>query len=143
MFDLENNLIIRSTRSFQQLSIVSLSFYFNKINALFDLFKQPKYLVPRLFIINPSQHLKLPLEVREVQVLSGVAWITVVEEDIILTSRQKALLKLNQGIAVVSTLSDRPLVLVGWERKNLKSRVRAKSECCNRSNISPNNRKDK
>ncbi len=43
--------------------------------------------------------------------LSGVAWITVAGEDIILSYKEKASLALNKDEAIVSSLSDVPLIL--------------------------------
>lgn len=51
--------------------------------------------------------------------LSGVAWITVAGEDIILTYKQKASLALNKDEVIVSSLSDVPLILEAWEESTL------------------------
>ena len=77
---------------------------------------QTKFLTPRLFIIRKSEVFRLPSACREVQVLSGVAWITVAGKDIILTCQEpKESLPLNQDFALVSALSDVPLILAAWE----------------------------
>ena len=49
-------------------------------------------------------------ECQEFHVLSGVAWITVAGEDIILTSQEKALLSSHKD-AVISALGKVPLIL--------------------------------
>lgn len=46
--------------------------------------------------------------------LSGVAWVTLAGEDIVLTSEEKASLTSNEDFALVSALSDVPLVLAVW-----------------------------
>jgi len=79
--------------------------------------RQQKFRFPRIFTIHQGEVFRLSSKSREVQVLSGVAWITFGGQDIILTWKEKASLKLNQDFAIVSTLSDVPLILVVWERK--------------------------
>lgn len=87
----------------------------NKINAFTELFKgYQKFLEPRLFTLRKGEVFRLPLAFREVQVLSGVAWITVAGEDIILTCKEKASLLLNKDEAIISALSDAPLILEAW-----------------------------
>lgn len=77
--------------------------------------------VPRLFTICKGKLFRIPSGCRQVQVLSGVAWITVAGEDIILTYKQKASLALNKDEAIVSSLSDVPLILEAWEERTLVS----------------------
>jgi len=48
---------------------------------------------------------------REIKVLSGVAWITVAGQDIILICGKTATLALNKDEALVSAINDAPLIL--------------------------------
>jgi hypothetical protein len=73
-----------------------------------------KIVPARLFTLYKGEVFRIPSTCREVQVLSGVAWITVAGEDIILTYKQKASFALNKDEAVVSSLSDVPLILKAW-----------------------------
>jgi hypothetical protein len=76
------------------------------------LFKgHPKFLVPRLFTLRKGEVFQIPSTCQEVKVLSGVAWITVAGKDIILTPGEKASFVLNKDFALVSALSDVPLML--------------------------------
>ncbi|MBV9386266.1 MAG: hypothetical protein JOZ78_07550 [Chroococcidiopsidaceae cyanobacterium CP_BM_ER_R8_30] len=107
------------TKTFQQMPIArAVRSYSNKFNAYTLLFKeQTKFLVPRLFTIRQGAVFRLTSVDREIQVLSGVAWLTVAGEDIILTCKEKAFLELNQDFAIVSALSNVPLLLVAWSGK--------------------------
>lgn len=85
----------------------------NKFKAFTDLFKvQPKFVVPCLFTIRKGEVFRIPSACQEVQVLLGVAWITVAGEDIILTCEETSL-RLSKDEAIVSALSDVPLILEG------------------------------
>jgi hypothetical protein len=53
----------------------------------------------------------LPKTVTAVRVLSGRAWVTLLGEDIILYQGESTLLKPGNDGAIVSSLSDSPLVL--------------------------------
>jgi hypothetical protein len=70
-----------------------------------------RLVVTRIFTLCKDEVFRIPSTCREVQVLSGVAWITVAGEDIILTYKQKASLVLNKDEPIVSSLSDVPLIL--------------------------------
>ncbi len=72
------------------------------------------FVVTRIFKLCEHEVFRIPSAYREVQVLSGVAWITVAGEDIILTYKEKASLTLNKDEAIVSSLSDVPLILAAW-----------------------------
>ena len=61
--------------------------------------------------IENNQVLKLPKAYREVQVLSGTAWITVDGQDIILRSGEKVSLPSSNNFALISALTPLPLVL--------------------------------
>lgn len=54
---------------------------------------------------------KLPKTVTTVRVLSGRAWVTLLGKDIILRQGESAVLKPGNDGAVVSSLSDVPLIL--------------------------------
>lgn len=73
-----------------------------------------KFVFTRIFNLYEHEVFRIPSAYREVQVLSGVAWITVAGEDIILSYKEKASLALNKDEAIVSSLSDIPLILAAW-----------------------------
>lgn len=77
-----------------------------------NLFKEnPKFAVPCHFTLQNGEVFRLPSPCREIKVLSGVAWITVAGEDIILICGKTATLALNKDEALVSALNDAPLIL--------------------------------
>lgn len=85
----------------------------NNSKAFSDLVKgKSKIVVPCLFTLRKGEVLRIPSVYRGVQVLSGVAWITIAGEDIILT-REEASIQLNKDLTIVSALSDVPLILEG------------------------------
>jgi hypothetical protein len=61
---------------------------------------------------------KLPQVVREIQVLSGIAWLTIDKQDIILQSAEKTLLSPSKNAAVISALNNMPLILAVWRDSN-------------------------
>lgn len=63
------------------------------------------------FTLNKGELFRFPSECREVHVLSGVAWLTVGGEDIILTAERKASIPSNKDFALISALGDVPLIL--------------------------------
>lgn len=87
--------------------------WLNNFKAFTDLFKGESKIVDScLFTIRKGEVLRIPSVYREVQVLSGVAWITVAGEDIILT-REETSIRLNKDLTIVSALSDVLLILEG------------------------------
>jgi hypothetical protein len=50
--------------------------------------------------------------------LSGIAWITLDQQDIILQSHEKASLPPSKNFAVISALNNMPLILAAWQDKN-------------------------
>ena len=65
-------------------------------------------------ILMKNEVYKLPQTHRQVQVLSGIAWITLDKQDIILNSPEKTLLPSSKNPAVISALNNVPLILVVW-----------------------------
>jgi len=61
--------------------------------------------------IENNQVFKLPKAYREVQVLSGTAWITVERKDIVLRSGEKVYLPSSKNFALISALTKVPLML--------------------------------
>jgi hypothetical protein len=57
---------------------------------------------------------KLPQTHRQIQVLSGIAWITLDKQDIILHSPEKSSLPPSKNFAVISALNNMPLILAVW-----------------------------
>lgn len=69
------------------------------------------FVLPCHFTLQKGEVFRLPSACREIQVLSGVAWITVAGEDIILIRGKTATLALNKDEALVSAINDAPLIL--------------------------------
>jgi hypothetical protein len=84
----------------------------NRFSPLTNLFKDNlKSLVPYRFTLKKGEVFRVPSECKELQVLSGVAWITLGGQDIILSSGQTASLESNKGFAILSVLGKAPLTL--------------------------------
>ncbi len=64
----------------------------------------------KLFALEHNQSLKLPQQVHELQVLSGSAWLTIAGQDIILNSQQVISIPKNKYGAVISAISQEPLL---------------------------------
>lgn len=73
--------------------------------------RHSQLVAPSRFTLEKNQVFRLPKTYREVQVVSGTAWITVDREDIIVRSGEKASLPNPQNFAVISALSQTPLIL--------------------------------
>ena len=69
-------------------------------------------------ILMENEVYRLPQTHREIQVLSGTAWITLDQQDIILQSQEKASLPPSKNFAVISALNNMPLILAVWQDKN-------------------------
>lgn len=61
--------------------------------------------------LQKDEVMKLPKGYREVQVLSGTAWISIEKKDIILKSGEKVTLPSSKELAVISALSKGPALL--------------------------------
>jgi hypothetical protein len=100
-------------KTFRQLT---LSNYFGSCSERFitvsKLFKSNfNSLVSCRFTLEKGEVLRIPLVYRELHVLSGVAWITVAGEDIIVKSGEKTLLVSRNEFPVLSALGNVPLIL--------------------------------
>ena len=73
---------------------------------------------PDRIILMNNEIYRLPQTHREIQVLSGIAWITLDQQDIILQSPEKASLPPSRNFAVISALNNMPLILAAWQDKN-------------------------
>ncbi|MEG3849595.1 hypothetical protein QT971_02420 [Microcoleus sp. herbarium19] len=69
-------------------------------------------------ILMKNEVYRLPQTHREIQVLSGIAWITLDKQDIILHSSEKASLPSSKNAAVISALNNMPLIVAVWQDKN-------------------------
>lgn len=76
--------------------------------------KNPQCAVPDRIILMNKEAYKLPQTVRAIQVLSGIAWLTLHKQDIILQSSEKTLLSPSKNAAVISALKNMPLILAVW-----------------------------
>ncbi len=73
--------------------------------------KHSELAAPDRIILMKNEVYRLPQTHREVQVLSGIAWITLDKQDIILNSPEKILLPSSKNTAVISALNNVPLIL--------------------------------
>jgi hypothetical protein len=69
---------------------------------------------PERIILMKNEVYRLPQNHREVQVLSGIAWITIDKQDIILHGLEKISLPPSKNFAVISALSNMPLIIAVW-----------------------------
>lgn len=84
----------------------------NRFKAFTNMFKGSlNPLIPYHFTLEKGEVFRVPVACRELRVLSGVAWITVAGQDIILTSGETASLGSNKGSAILSALGKVPLSL--------------------------------
>jgi hypothetical protein len=105
-----NNTIVKTFHLSKLLNF--LGFHSNRFGAFNKLFKSNcKLLVPDRFILEKDEVLQITPTHREFHVLSGIAWITVAGEDIIVNSGEKASLVSNKESAVISALGNVPLTL--------------------------------
>lgn len=83
----------------------SIGFSYKKIKG------NLKSVFPLRFTLKKDEIFRLPPGNREFQVLSGVAWVTIDGNDIILHSGEKAELESHKDIAIISALGEIPLIL--------------------------------
>jgi hypothetical protein len=65
-------------------------------------------------ILMKDEVYRLPQTYREIQVLSGIAWITIDTQDIILNNSEKVTLPSSKNPAVISALNNVSLILAVW-----------------------------
>jgi hypothetical protein len=101
------------TKNFPFSRILSyLGYCSNRLRNLNSLFEDNlKSLVAVQFTLAKGEVLRIPSACQKVHVLSGMAWLTVAGEDIILTAGEKVALGSYQGIAILSALGEMPLLL--------------------------------
>lgn len=63
------------------------------------------------YTLEKDKILRVPSACQQLHILSGMAWLTVAGEDIILTPGETVLLDSNQGCAILSVLGEVPLLL--------------------------------
>lgn len=68
-------------------------------------------LVPVRLTLAQGETFRIPVACQELQVLSGVAWISVAGKDLILSAGETVSLEANNDIAVLSALGEEPLWL--------------------------------
>ena len=69
---------------------------------------------PDRIILMKDEVYRLPQIHREIQVLSGIAWITLDKQDIILNSSEKVFLPSSKNPVVISALNNVPLIMAVW-----------------------------
>ncbi len=90
----------------------SLGSRLNQFSSFTNLFKRNfKNLAPDHFTLENGEVFQVPSACSEVRVLSGVAWITVAGQDLILTSGEKALVASQKDRAILSGLGNLPLIV--------------------------------
>ncbi len=65
-------------------------------------------------ILMKNEVYRVPQTHREVQVLSGTAWITLDKKDIILHSSEQASLPFSKNPVLISALNNMPLIMAVW-----------------------------
>jgi hypothetical protein len=89
-----------------------LDSYSNRLKSLTNRLKSnTKGLASYLFTLEKDEVLRIPSTCQEIRVLSGVAWLTVAGEDVILNSGEKALVSCNEDFVLLSALGKVPLIL--------------------------------
>ncbi len=101
------------TRIFNPSILLTLvSSYPNKFQGFTELFKgKLNSIMPCKLTLEKGEVFRIPQAYRQFHVLSGVAWLTVGDKDIILQSGEKASLESKKDVAVISALGKMPLVL--------------------------------
>ncbi|XZN90485.1 MAG: hypothetical protein ACM65L_09015 [Microcoleus sp.] len=69
---------------------------------------------PNRIILMKNEVYRVPQTHREVQVLSGIAWITLDTKDIILHSSEQASLPFSKNPVLISALNNMPLIMAIW-----------------------------
>ena len=100
-------------RIFNPSILLSLvSFYPNKFQGFTELFKgKLNSVIPCQLTLEKGEVFRIPQAYRQFKVLSGVAWLTVGDKDIILHSGEKASLESKKDVAIISALGKMPLIL--------------------------------
>jgi hypothetical protein len=103
----------RLVKTFHLLAVSSyFDFFINGFKSSNNLLnKNLKSLVPYQVTLQNGKVFRVPVECREIHLLSGVAWLTVDGEDIILRSGETASLASNRGLAILSALGNMPITL--------------------------------
>ncbi|HEY9728252.1 MAG TPA: hypothetical protein V6D50_17510 [Chroococcales cyanobacterium] len=70
-----------------------------------------RLLSPYSFTIEKGEVVRIPSTCQEIQVLSGVAWLTAAGKDIILSAGEKESIVSNEGTVLLSALGNVPLTL--------------------------------
>jgi len=69
---------------------------------------------PDRIILMKNEVYRVPQTHREVQVLSGTAWITLDKKDIILHGSEQASLPFSKNPVLISALNNMPLIMAVW-----------------------------
>lgn len=91
-------------------SLGSFSKKFRSFTNLFNV--NQKFLESQLITLKKGEVFQVALEIQELHVLSGTAWVTIDGKDIILNSGEKAVVSSIQDFAILSALGNMPLVAV-------------------------------
>jgi hypothetical protein len=90
----------------------SFSFCSNRLRDFTNVFQgHLKSCVSAQYTLEKGKVFRVPLSCQQLHVLSGIAWLTVAGEDIILITGEKVSLDSHQGCAILSVLGEVPLIL--------------------------------
>ena len=89
-----------------------LGSYLMRSRVLSQLFhNQAKSLIPELLTLKKGQVFCIPSAYQEIHVISGMAWLTLAGEDVILQSGEKGLFTSNKDLIILSALGNIPLIV--------------------------------
>ncbi|WP_143780340.1 hypothetical protein [Leptolyngbya sp. 'hensonii'] len=80
----------------------------------------PKFVVTAYLTLNRNETFRIPPEYHKVQVVAGIAWLTIEGSDLVLTPGETACL-LSRDPVVVSVLGQQPLELLAWQQEDSPS----------------------
>jgi len=101
------------TKNFPFLRILSyLGYCSNRLKNFNNSFEgNLKSLATSQFTLTKGEVFRIPSACQRVHILSGIAWLTVTGEDIIVMAGENVSLGSYQGIAILSALGEVPLLL--------------------------------
>ena len=105
---------MKHSNPFHPLGIFSVvRCYSRKFNSFTKPIKRhPKFLTSCTFTLRKGELFRISSTIQEVKVLSGLAWLTVAGKDIILQAGEKASIRSDKDIALVSALGEGDVSLV-------------------------------
>lgn len=93
--------------------LLFLSTLLNWVGSYSSKVKSNAQIMPRRFILENGEVFRVNHFYTELQVLSGVAWVTVEGKDLILHSGDKIKFESKKDVAIISVLGKAPLIVEG------------------------------